>query len=129
MPLRYRAAGVGEGIGLALLNLGEADYLLGEDERAARRFEEARAAFEAVGFRAHVGHALQGFAAVEARRDNAVAAARLLGRAAAVLAEVGASDDDFNPQMVSQAVASARGRLGDEVFERHFREGAAASES
>lgn len=122
---RYRAAGVGEGDGLALLNLGEADYLLDEFERAGRRFEEARVAFEAVGFRAHVGHAMQGLAAVDARRGSAVAAARLLGKAAAVLAEVGASDDDFNPQMVSQAVASARGQLGDEAFDRLFREGTA----
>jgi predicted ATPase/DNA-binding SARP family transcriptional activator len=125
---RYRAAGVGEGVGLALLNLGEADYLLGNDERAGLRFEEARAAFEAVGFRAHVGHALQGLAAVDARRGNATAAAQLLGKAAAVLAEVGASRDDFNPQMVSQAEADARERLGDEVFEQLFREGASGSD-
>jgi tetratricopeptide (TPR) repeat protein len=120
---RYRAAGVGEGVGLALLNLGEADYLFGDDEGAGRRFEEARAAFEAVGFRAHVGHALQGLAAVDARRGNAVAAAKLLGRAAAVLAEVGASDDDFNPRIVSQAAANAREALGDEAFDQVFREG------
>lgn len=124
---RYRAAGVGEGVGLALLNLGEADYLLGDDERAGRRFEEARVAFEAVGFRAHVGHALQGLAAVDARQGRAATAAQLLGRAATVLAEVGASDDDFNPQMVSQAVANAREALGYEVYEQIFREGAGSS--
>jgi hypothetical protein len=73
---------------VALLNLGDADLLLGHDERAGQRFEEARAAFEVVGFRAYVGQAIQGLAAVDAWRGNAASAATLLGRATAMLADV-----------------------------------------
>ena len=61
-----RRIGNAEGAGFALLNLGEADYHLGDFARARVRFEEARQAFASVGFRAHVGHALTGLAGVEA---------------------------------------------------------------
>jgi predicted ATPase/DNA-binding SARP family transcriptional activator len=116
----FTATGHGEGIGLSLLNLGEAAFLLGDDAEAGRRFEAAREAFSSIGFRAHVGHATQGIAAVEARRGDATTAAGLLGRAAAVLAEVGASSDDFNPGIVAGAQAAARDALGAEAFDAAY---------
>lgn len=120
---RFIASGHGVGIGLTLLNLGEAAFLLGHDADARRRFEEAREAFAAVGFRAHVGHATQGLAAVEARGGSASVAARLLGRAAAILSEVGAAPEDFNPGMTAGAIATATATLGEEAYEAAYRAG------
>jgi predicted ATPase/DNA-binding SARP family transcriptional activator len=116
---RFRAARHGEGVGLALLNLGEAAFLLGNEDDAHRRFVEARDAFESVGFRAHVGHAMQGLAAVEARDGDPAVAAELLGRADAIIADVGASAD-FNPGMVSDAAGAARAALGDDAYQSAY---------
>lgn len=117
---RFRALAHGEGIGLTLLNLGEAAFLLGNADDAHRRFVEARDAFASVGFRAHVGHATQGLAAVAAREGDAALAADLLGRAGAILAEVGASADDFNPAMVAGAIERANAALGPEAYAAAF---------
>jgi tetratricopeptide (TPR) repeat protein len=84
------------GFGFASIHLGQALYQLDELERAQAAFADARAAFAAIGFRSHFAHALQGLAAVEARLGSAQGGARLLGEAAAVLEDVGASGDDFD---------------------------------
>jgi predicted ATPase/DNA-binding SARP family transcriptional activator len=118
-----RRHGIPEGAGYALLNLGEADYHLGDFARARLRFEEARQAFASVGFRAHVGHALTGLAGVEASSGRHEEAARLLGRADAVLAAVGASKDDFDPTLAIKVEAEARARLGDDGFVVAFEDG------
>jgi hypothetical protein len=87
------------------------------------RFEEARQAFASVGFRAHVGHALTGLAGVEASSGRHEEAARLLGRAAAVLEAVGASKDDFDPTLAAKVEAEARERLGEEHFVAVYEDG------
>jgi tetratricopeptide (TPR) repeat protein len=112
-----------EGAGYALLNLGEADYHLGDYAKARVRFEEARVAFESVGFKAHVGHALTGLAGVETSSGHHDEAARLLGRADAVLARVGASKDDFDPTLAVKVAAAARAELGDDGFAAAYEEG------
>jgi predicted ATPase/DNA-binding SARP family transcriptional activator len=118
-----RRNGIAEGAGFALLNLGEADYHLGDFVRARLRFEEARQAFASVGFRAHVGHALTGLAAVEASSGRHEEAARLLGRADAMLEAVGASKDDFDPTLAAKVEAEARARLGEDGFVAVYEDG------
>ena len=118
-----RRNGIVEGAGFALLNLGEADYHLGEYARARGRFEEARTAFASVGFKAHVGHALTGLAGVEASSGRYEDAARLLGRADAVMAAVGASKDDFDPTLAATVEAEARAHLGADGFDVAYQEG------
>jgi tetratricopeptide (TPR) repeat protein len=118
-----RRNGLVEGAGFALLNLGEADYHLGEFGRARVRFEEARQAFASVGFRAHVGHALTGLAGVEASGGRHDEAARLLGRADAVLEAVGASKDDFDPTLAAKVEAEARAHLGEVGFVAAYEDG------
>jgi predicted ATPase/DNA-binding SARP family transcriptional activator len=118
-----RHSGNVEGSGFALLNLGEADYHLGDYARARLRFEEARTAFASVGFRTHVGHALIGLAGVEASSGRHEEAARLLGQANTVLAGVGASRDDFDPTLASKVEADARARLGDDRFAAAYDDG------
>jgi len=118
-----RQNGIAEGAGFALLNLGEADYHLGDFARARLRFEEARQAFASVGFRAHVGHALTGLAGVEASSGRHEEAARLLGRADAVLEAVGASKDDFDPTLAAKVEAEARARLGEDGFVAAYEDG------
>jgi tetratricopeptide (TPR) repeat protein len=122
----HRREGIAGGVAWPALNLGQALYRLGEAEQARAHFEEARAAFENDGFRAHVAHALQGLAAVEARFGEAPdEAARLLGQAASTLADVGATGDDFDPWLVSDAETNARSRLGDEGYEQAYAAGLA----
>jgi tetratricopeptide (TPR) repeat protein len=118
-----RRSGNVEGSGFALLNLGEADYHLGDYARARLRFEGARMAFASVGFRTHVGHALIGLAGVEASSARYEEAARLLGQASAVLAEVGASRDDFDPTLATKVETEARARLGDDRFAAAYEDG------
>jgi predicted ATPase/DNA-binding SARP family transcriptional activator len=118
-----RRNGIAEGAGFALLNLGEADYHLGDFARARLRFEEARQAFASVGFRAHVGHALTGLAGVEASSGRHEEAARLLGRSDAVLEAVGASKDDFDPTLAAKVEAEARARLGEDGFVAVYEDG------
>jgi tetratricopeptide (TPR) repeat protein len=126
---RFEALGSREGVGLTRLNLGEAAFLQGRDGDARAQFEAAREAFTSIGFRAHVGHATQGLAAVEARSGDAGVAANFLGRADAILTEVGASADDFNPRMVADAAAAARTVLGDEAYAAAFDAGWRAERS
>jgi predicted ATPase/DNA-binding SARP family transcriptional activator len=115
--------GIVEGAGFALLNLGEADYHLGDYARARARFEEARKAFASVGFKAHVGHALTGLAGVQASSGHHEEAARLLGRADALLAEVGTSKDDFDPTLAAKVEAEARAHLGEDGFVAAYEHG------
>jgi tetratricopeptide (TPR) repeat protein len=112
-----------ENRGFACLNLGVARYRLGEYEAAQEAWEEAREAFAEWGFRAHIGHALQGLAAVETKIGDATEAARLLGRAAGLLHDIGASADDFDPTLAGEAEAASRAVLGDETFQAAYEEG------
>jgi predicted ATPase/DNA-binding SARP family transcriptional activator len=112
-----------EGIGTALLNLGVVHYALGEYEASLRAFEEARKCFEEVGFRAHVAHAFQGFAAYAASEGRFEDAARLLGQARGELDEIGAPEGDFAQNMVDWTKEQARAALGDDAFEAAYAAG------
>jgi predicted ATPase/DNA-binding SARP family transcriptional activator len=107
-------------LGTALLNLGLARYRLGEHERAQASFEEARESFAGIGFEAHVAHARQGLAACAAATGRFDEAAALLGRAAAELAELGWSDDDFDPTLAAEVEAGTRRALGDVAFDETY---------
>ncbi|HYI75140.1 MAG TPA: BTAD domain-containing putative transcriptional regulator [Gaiellaceae bacterium] len=116
-----------EGIGTALLNLGVVHYALGEHDASLRAFEEARDCFEEVGFRAHVAHAVQGFAAFAASEGRFDDAARLLGEARGELDEIGAPEGDFASEMVAWTKDRAREALGEEAFESAFAGGRGGS--
>ena len=120
---RFRALGDTTGTAYALLNLAEAAFRRDDDDQARRWFVDAREAFEAVGFRAHVGHALQGLAAVEARSGDATLAAELLGQAAALLDEAGHALDDFNPGLVARAADAARAVIGEAAYAAAYGDG------
>ena len=112
-----------EGIGTALLNLAVVHYALGEHESSLRDFEEARVCFEEVGFRAHVAHALQGFAAFAANEGRFEDAARLLGQARGELDEIGSPEGDFAIDMVAWTKEQAREALGENGFEAAYAAG------
>jgi len=112
-----------EGIGTALLNLGVVHYVLGEHEASLQDFEEARACFEEVGFRAHVAHAVQGFAAFAASEGRFEDASRLLGQARSELDEIGSPEGDFAIDMVAWTKEQAREALGEDAFEAAYAEG------
>ena len=111
----HRARGTTEGQGIALLNLGLAAYRLGHTDDARKRFAEAEALFDTIGFREHVAHALQGLAALEVADGRHREAARLLGRAAALLNETGSGDNTY-ADLAREVEAEARVRLGDREF-------------
>lgn len=121
----HRRNGSDEGIGFALLNLGLARHRLGDDLAARRDFDEARERFAGLGFRAHVGHAVLGCAAIEARAGRHAEAARLLGAARAELGAIDWSADDFDPELARQVEERVRAALGDEAFESAHAAGAA----
>ncbi len=121
----HRRNGSDEGIGFALLNLGLARHRLGDDLAAQRDFDEARERFAGLGFRAHVGHAVLGCAAIEARAGRHAEAARLLGAARAELGAIDWSADDFDPELARQVEERVRAALGDEAFESAYAVGAA----
>ncbi len=116
----HRARANSEGEGIALLNLGLAAYRLGETDDARRRFTEAEALFDAIGFREHVAHALQGIAATEGAVKRYREAARLLGRASALLEETGSGASTFDPNLPLEVEAVVREQLGDLEFASAF---------
>jgi len=115
-----RARGTPEGEGIALLNLGLAAYRLGQADEARARFSQAEALFDGIGFREHLAHALQGMAATEAAYDRNREAARLLGRAAALLDETGSGAGTFDADLAREVEAAVRVRLGDREFASAF---------
>ena len=116
----HRARGDAEGEGIALLNLGLASYRLGGTDEARERFARAETLFEAIGFREHVAHALQGIAATEAANGRYREAARLLGRAAALLEETGSGTSTFDPSLALEVEAVVREQLGEREFASAF---------
>ena len=116
------------GIGFATLNLGLAQYRLGDTASAVEAFEEAHRAFSEVGFRVHVGHALQGLAGCEASCGRHAGAARLLGQAAVELGEIVQSEDDF-PLLAAEVEIAAREALGDDAFEEAHARGRSVAPS
>ncbi|MBA2425187.1 MAG: tetratricopeptide repeat protein, partial [Actinobacteria bacterium] len=112
----HHARGNSEGEGIALLNLGLAAYRLGHTKDAQKRFAEAEALFDAIGFREHLAHALQGKAATEAADHRYREAAQLLGRAAALLEETGSGAVTFDADLPLEVEAVVRGQLGDREF-------------
>jgi predicted ATPase/DNA-binding SARP family transcriptional activator len=113
----HRRAGNEEGIGFAQINLGVVYHALGDHGASLEAFREGGEHFDGVGFRAHVAHALQGFAAFEASEGRFLEAARLLGRARSELDEVGASETDFAAEMVAWTKQQAVEALGADGFE------------
>ena len=123
----HRRNGNPSGIGFATLNLGLAQYSLGDIAHAQESLEEARNAFADVGFHIHVAHALQGLAACAAFYDQHLEAAYLLGQAAAELGEIFDSEEAF-PLLAAEAEAAARLALGDDQFAHEYEAGKRARE-
>lgn len=114
-----------EGVGYARINLGQTEFRAGNLEAAEAHFAGALEAFRTIGFTARVANCLQMLAAVEVRTGSAASAARRLGSAAALLGETGWAADGTG--LAPEATATARDALGEEVFERLFREGMSAT--
>ena len=119
----HRTHGSVEGEGIALLNLGLVAYRLGRVDDAEARFSAAAALFESISFRENLAHALQGLAATEAAYDRDREAARLLGRAAALLDETGVGPRTFDADLVREVETTVRERLGDREFASAFSDG------
>jgi predicted ATPase/DNA-binding SARP family transcriptional activator len=119
----HRRTGNDQGVGFALINLGVVHHALGDPASSLAAFREGRERFERVGFRAHVAHAVQGFAAFEAGEGRFAEAARLLGRARAELDEVGAAEHDFAADMVEWTKRQVAEALGADGFEAEYAAG------
>lgn len=111
---------------LANLNLGQLELEAGNLDEAERHFLATIDLMRALRFKGRSAHALQGLAAIDARTGRAETAATRLGLAAAILAAVGWETRD-NPYAAA-AESDARHVLGDEAFDRFFREGMTSSD-
>ena len=119
----HRERGAEEGIAIALLNLGLAAHRLDHPGEAGRQFAEAETLFDHLGFREYHVYALHGLAAVAAAEGRGEPAARLLGRAAILLAETGSAAVAFDASLAPDAESTARALLGDEAFTMAFTRG------
>jgi predicted ATPase/DNA-binding SARP family transcriptional activator len=116
----HRGQNAEEGIAIALLNLGLAAYRLGDHAPARERFAAAETLFDRIAFREYHVHALHGLAAATAALGRAEEAARLLRRAADLIAAGGEPAVAFAADLAPHAEAEARALIGDDAFDAAF---------
>jgi hypothetical protein len=107
----------------SLWNIGVATLHEGGVTEASRLFAEALATFRAERWPEGIAYGLEGLAAAAARGGEPERAARLLGAAAALLAETGMSFESFEQAMHDRTVELLREELGEERFRALVDEG------
>lgn len=120
-----RASGRAEQLVISLFNLGRVSLLQGRDEVAGERFEQALEAARELGYRELIAYCLKGIGEVLAARGEAGAAARLLGAADRLFAELGAHVEATERRTYEQTVEKLKGALGDDAYDAAYAEGQA----
>ena len=93
---------------------------MGKPPPRREHFAEAETLFDRLAFREYLVHALHGLAAATAAEGRAEEAARLLGRAADLIAAGGEPAVVFAADLAPHAEAEARAQIGDEAFGAAF---------
>jgi tetratricopeptide (TPR) repeat protein len=119
-----REIGDHEGGAVALLSLGYVALRDGRQAEAAALLHEATDAYHALGDLGPASYGLDGLAALATGAGRARDAAALLGAAETLRATTGTSAA-FEPGVREQAIAAARGTLGEPEFTRAHAEGLA----
>ncbi len=112
-------------ISVAIQNLGEIAHHRGDEERAL--FLQRQSLQLAIELELHVttAYCLEELAAIHVQRGQASLAARLLGGSAVIRDRANSPmPDNHRKQVFDPAVACARDRLGDAVFETEWQIGA-----
>ena len=118
---------MGVGVFVALHILAQVALAEGNLDDATRLFEEGLEVSVELGEESSVAFYLQGIAAVAARRDEPIRAARLWGAAEVLLEAIEAIAFAHTPDrsVYERQVAEARERLDEEVWRRAWTEGRA----
>lgn len=111
----------------ALTNLGYAAHGLGEGARAHELLRRGLAAAEEIGLVESQLWALFGIASYEAEAGDALAAARLLGRAKELQSDLRAGRDDLAEEVERRTLARLHDALGRERLASELAAGAALS--
>jgi len=111
----------------ALTNLGYAAHGLGEGARAHELLRRGLAAAEEIGLVESQLWALFGIASYEAEAGDALAAARLLGRAKELQSDLRAGRDDLAEEVERRTLARLHDALGPERLASELAAGAALS--
>jgi predicted ATPase len=112
-----------------LLNLGLAHLRLGRIAEARKEFRDALDQGERGAERDMVFYALEGLANVNAAASDDLLAARLWGASEAIREQQGARLARAELELHEEAVGQARGRAGNDAFDRAWVEGRALSEA
>ncbi len=121
-----RTMGRLQGVAGSLVNLGIVAQARGDDKAAAPMLEEALAHFIRSGMKDGASVCLETLALLAAPTRPGPAA-RLLGMADALRADIGARPHDTGETSQGRVKATLRAALGDAAFERALAEGRAAS--
>lgn len=109
----------------SLSNLGYSQEMLGDLAGAERSHRQALAMAKERGATSAVALGVEGLAGVAAARGDAKRAARLLGSAAAIRAQLGAPLAEPERADVDRATSAARRVLGTRAFDHAYRDGQA----
>jgi predicted ATPase/DNA-binding SARP family transcriptional activator len=113
----HREDGATFDLSLALHNLARIDAARGDAQAAGRHYRESLQIAIDVGYRELVANCLEGVAELAATADGALAA-RLLGAAEALFAEVGVPIGPEEEEGYERTIAALATELGVEDFER-----------
>jgi non-specific serine/threonine protein kinase len=111
----------------SLFNLGAVALSLGRPADAERRFLESIALAEDAGDKEDLAWCLEGFAGLAASAGDGERAARLLGAAGGLLAEIGADFKPFERQLDERTRSEAVALCGQPRFEAALAEGGTLS--
>jgi tetratricopeptide (TPR) repeat protein len=117
-----------DGTAVALYNLGSTALHQEHFDDAASLFVESIRLFRELGYKEGVAYCLEGLAAAAASRNDATAAARLLGAADALSEDLGTALEPAERDRHDRTAAAVRKRLGEETFAAAWEDGRALGE-
>ena len=120
-----RASGRDEQLVISLFNLGRVSMFQDRHDEAAERFAQALDAARELGYREMIAYCLKGSGEVMAARGELEPAARLLGAADRLFAELGAHVEAGEQATYEETVAELKRGLGDEAYRSAHAEGQA----
>jgi predicted ATPase/DNA-binding SARP family transcriptional activator len=123
----HRAAGYPVGVTLCLGNLGTAALLQHRYDDAFSYLAENMRMSDELGFKYNIGYGLAGIASINAAHGSWKRAARLLGAANALTAEVGATPEPLERRILETTATCVRAQLGASAFTTAHAEGHAMS--
>jgi non-specific serine/threonine protein kinase len=124
---RQRGWGLTWRVGETLRQLGDIAAARGDTEGALQRYRDSVALSRDHGDRLLLASALIAMAFVEASRDSALRAIRLLGAADTLTQQIGSSADRWESPRYDTVIEQLRAELGNDAFEQAWKAGAALS--